>query len=96
MVSNQVGPSGNGPSMTSALNERLSNLENNIDINVPIPKDVYSRLKVLEERVLLLERISPIRQIQDSTNRDLCIKIGIRFFPHAFLLQCRQSRDYIS
>lgn len=49
-----------GPSMTSALNERLSNVENTIDVQVPLPQDIYSRLKAVEDRVLLLERLSPL------------------------------------
>ena len=28
-------------------------------LNVPIPKDVYARLKALEDRLMLLERIAP-------------------------------------
>ena len=28
-------------------------------LNVPIPKDVYARLKALEDRLVLLERIAP-------------------------------------
>ena len=50
-----------GPSMTSVLDDRLSNLETAAGVNplTPIPKDVYERLKALEDRLLLLERISP-------------------------------------
>ena len=55
-----------GPSMTSVLDDRLNNLETAAGVNPtpsdplpPIPKDVYERLKVLEDRLLLLERISP-------------------------------------
>ena len=50
-----------GPSMTSVLDDRLSNLETAAGVNPlpPIPKDVYERLKALEDRLLLLERISP-------------------------------------
>merc|ERR1712156_776817 len=55
VVSNQ----GFGPSMTKVLDERLSNIENSVGENVPISKDVYSRLKALEDHLLLLERISP-------------------------------------
>ena len=28
-------------------------------VNVPIPRDVYARLKALEDRLVLLERIAP-------------------------------------
>jgi len=55
VVSNQ----GFGPSMTKVLDERLSNIENSVGEDVPISKDVYSRLKALGGRLLLLERISP-------------------------------------
>ena len=60
VVANQM-----GPSMTSVLDDRLSNLETAAGVNPPsdslppIPKDVYERLKALEDRLLLLERISP-------------------------------------
>jgi len=60
VVANQV-----GPSMTSVLDDRLSNLETAAGVNPPsdplppIPKDVYERLKALEDRLLLLERFSP-------------------------------------
>ena len=39
----------------------LSYTYNNIlDVQVPLPKDIYSRLKAVEDRVLLLERLSPL------------------------------------
>ena len=33
---------------------------NILDVQVPLPKDIYSRLKAVEDRVLLLERLSPL------------------------------------
>ena len=33
---------------------------NILDVQVPIPQDIYSRLKAVEDRVLLLERLSPL------------------------------------
>ncbi|XP_068219076.1 molybdopterin synthase catalytic subunit [Palaemon carinicauda] len=43
------------------IEERLINLENHLKINSngPIPRDVYARLKAVEDRVLRLEAISP-------------------------------------
>ena len=31
-----------------------------LDVQVPLPQDIYSRLKAVEDRVLLLERLSPL------------------------------------
>ena len=59
---------GFGPSMTRVLDERLSNMEQSVGENVPISKDVYSRLKALEDRLLLLERTSP--QVAFETNQE--------------------------
>jgi len=52
------------PPMTQVLNERLNNAEEQMGVNVPIPKDVYARLKTLEDRLVLLERIAPQVHIQ--------------------------------
>lgn len=43
------------------IEERLHNLENVLKIGpeMPVPKDVYARLKAVEDRVLHLEGISP-------------------------------------
>ena len=61
---------GFGPSMTRVLDERLSNMEQSVGENVPISKDVYSRLKALEDRLLLLERISPQVASSFETNQE--------------------------
>jgi len=65
VVANQL-----GPSMTKVLDERLSNMEQSLGDNVPISKDVYSRLKALEDRLLLLERVSP-QVTTVETNRQM-------------------------
>lgn len=42
-----------------ALEERLSTTERILGINRPVPKDVYQRIKVIEDRILFLESTSP-------------------------------------
>ncbi|CAB0037556.1 unnamed protein product [Trichogramma brassicae] len=44
---------------TTALEERLCASEQFLGINKPVPKDVYERLKNIEDRLLQLECISP-------------------------------------
>lgn len=44
---------------TSSIDERLQMLEDNFNITKPIPKDIYARLKKIEDRLLELEAISP-------------------------------------
>lgn len=46
---------------TPAILERLQNMETHLGLfkNQPVPQDVYSRLKALEERILHLESTSP-------------------------------------
>jgi molybdopterin synthase catalytic subunit len=41
------------------LNERISASEHRMGINKPVPKDIYERLKNIEDRILHLESISP-------------------------------------
>jgi len=41
------------------LDNRISTTEHIIGINKPVPKDVYERLKNIEDRILYLESISP-------------------------------------
>jgi len=41
------------------LDNRISATENMIGINKPVPKDIYERLKNIEDRILCLESISP-------------------------------------
>ncbi|XP_046422745.1 molybdopterin synthase catalytic subunit isoform X1 [Neodiprion fabricii] len=42
-----------------ALEERLVTSENHIGVKGPVPKDVYQRLKRIEDRILYLESLSP-------------------------------------
>ncbi|XP_072766334.1 molybdopterin synthase catalytic subunit-like isoform X1 [Anoplolepis gracilipes] len=41
------------------LDDRISTTERIIGINKPVPKDIYERLKNIEDRILYLESISP-------------------------------------
>lgn len=41
------------------LDDRISATEHMIGINKPVPKDIYERLKNIEDRILYLESISP-------------------------------------
>ncbi|XP_015439669.1 PREDICTED: molybdopterin synthase catalytic subunit [Dufourea novaeangliae] len=44
---------------SSVLDDRISTTERILGINRPVPKDVYERLKTIEDRILYLEGISP-------------------------------------
>lgn len=46
---------------TPAIQERLQNMEKHLGLvkEQPVPQDVYERLKLLEDRILHLESISP-------------------------------------
>ncbi|PNF34914.1 Molybdopterin synthase catalytic subunit [Cryptotermes secundus] len=41
------------------IEERLSNAECHLKLHGPVPKDIYSRLKQIEDRILHLEGLSP-------------------------------------
>lgn len=41
------------------LEDRISTIEHMIGINKPVPKEIYKRLKNIEDRVLYLEGVSP-------------------------------------
>ncbi|EFN84820.1 molybdopterin synthase catalytic subunit [Harpegnathos saltator] len=41
------------------LDERISISERILGINKPVPKDIYKRLKIIEDKILYLEGISP-------------------------------------
>lgn len=41
------------------VEERLQNLEVQLSLEKPIPRNVYKRLKLLEDRLLYLESVSP-------------------------------------
>lgn len=55
-MSGTVQPNNN---YSSVLDERISTTERILGINRPVPKDVYERLKNIEDRILYLEGISP-------------------------------------
>ncbi|XP_011496470.1 PREDICTED: molybdopterin synthase catalytic subunit [Ceratosolen solmsi marchali] len=54
----------------SALEERLSVSEKILGINKPVPRDVYKRIKNIEDRLLFLESISP--EYKDLWSIDDC------------------------
>jgi hypothetical protein len=41
------------------IEERLNNAERHLKLHGPVPKDIYSRLKKIEDRILHLEGLSP-------------------------------------
>lgn len=45
--------------INSGIDERLDDVEKFVGINKPVPKDIYKRIKNIEERMLYLEGISP-------------------------------------
>lgn len=49
----------NALSCFPVLDDRISATERIIGINKPVPKDIYERLKNIEDRILYLESISP-------------------------------------
>lgn len=57
---------------SSVLDERISTTERILEINRPVPKDVYERLKNIEDRILYLEGISPeykdLWKVEDMNN----------------------------
>jgi hypothetical protein len=48
-----------GINCTVGFEERLKNAECYLKLHGPVPKDIYSRLKQIEDCILYLERISP-------------------------------------
>ncbi|KAH0551307.1 hypothetical protein KQX54_001452 [Cotesia glomerata] len=60
--SNQQNTSGN-----SVLDERLSESEKFLGISKPVPRDIYERVKKIEDKLLYLESISP-------EYRNICIR----------------------
>ncbi|XP_066594048.1 molybdopterin synthase catalytic subunit isoform X4 [Prorops nasuta] len=52
-------PSQSSSSFSSVLDDRLSVTEKVLRINKPVPKDIYARLKNIEDRILFLEGVSP-------------------------------------
>ena len=67
--------------LPDGIRERLTGLESRVLLapNKPVPKDIYERLKVLEDRVRYLEGISPEymdilevkREISDDNDNNL-------------------------
>ncbi|XP_076283414.1 molybdenum cofactor synthesis 2B isoform X1 [Lasioglossum baleicum] len=53
------GTSQTSNSYSTVLNDRISTTERILGINRPVPKDVYERLKNIEDRILYLESTSP-------------------------------------
>lgn len=49
----------NNSNCCSALDDRMSTIESITRISKPVPKDIYKRLKNIEDRILYLESISP-------------------------------------
>lgn len=45
--------------INSGIDERLGNCEKFIGINKPVPRDIYKRLKNIEDQIFYLEGISP-------------------------------------
>ncbi|CAH1118910.1 unnamed protein product [Phaedon cochleariae] len=43
----------------NGVEERLGNVESQLSLTVPVPKDIFQRLKLIEDRLLQLESISP-------------------------------------
>lgn len=43
----------------NGIEERLENLETQLSLEKPVPVNIYKRLKLLEDRLLHLESISP-------------------------------------
>jgi hypothetical protein len=43
----------------NGIDERLQNLEIQLSLTTPVPKNIYARLKRLEDRMLYLESVSP-------------------------------------
>lgn len=43
----------------SGIEERFTNAEKFLGINKPVPRDVYERLRIIEDRILYLESVSP-------------------------------------
>ncbi len=66
-----------------AIQERLQNMENHLGLNTkvqPVPMDVYGRLKVLEDKILYLESISPEYfdgpfKLHDNDDENMMFKI---------------------
>lgn len=44
---------------SNGIEERLQGLETQLSLDKAVPKNVYQRLKHLEDRLILLESISP-------------------------------------
>lgn len=57
-IMNNINPN-NTVSRFPVLDDRISATERTLGINKPVPKDIYERLKNIEDRILYLEGISP-------------------------------------
>lgn len=47
------------PRLPGSIEERVANMEQHLGLQQPVSADVYSRLKMLEDRILYLESVSP-------------------------------------
>lgn len=56
--SSRIVDSGSGNNTNAALNERLGELEQTINLR-PVSSDVYKRIKDIESRIMYLETVSP-------------------------------------
>lgn len=43
----------------NGIEERVKNLESQLSLTTPIPRNVYERLKEVEDRLMYLESLSP-------------------------------------
>ncbi|KAF4520615.1 hypothetical protein B566_EDAN007480, partial [Ephemera danica] len=56
---NDIDTKPNLPGLPPGVAERLSNVEDHLGINKAVPSNIYKRLKMIEDRILYLESISP-------------------------------------
>lgn len=68
------------------LDDRISVVERILGINKPVPKDIYKRLKNVEDRILYLEGISP-------EYKELWVHTVCLFFLFTILI-CNCNKSY--
>lgn len=73
-------------SLNSALDERLSESERFLGITKPVPRDIYERVKKIEDKLLYLESISP-------EYKNICVSIlVISYYSTKFYMTCNYFR----